>query len=154
MPHKSWLFVIDTENYAGNFERELASYCTGWKNEYVGFVADMEDFEDGSIHPDIVAEIEEKLCTWNDDENICELYPTSGWSNNGVGGHTKLKEGEVPKWPAFMSVGIRFDMEPSNFIVSMMKDRAKIFCESHNLTLTGFKLVTVIETKEVIELDV
>jgi hypothetical protein len=24
-----WAFIIDTDSYAGNFERELAAYCTG-----------------------------------------------------------------------------------------------------------------------------
>ena len=35
--NREWLaIVIDTEDYSGSFEREMASYITGVKEEYQG----------------------------------------------------------------------------------------------------------------------
>ena len=29
MQNEKYLFVIDTDSYSGNFEREMCAYCTG-----------------------------------------------------------------------------------------------------------------------------
>src|ERR1051326_8259449 len=84
-----WVFVIDTEQYAGNFERDMCAYITG----------QIGDCEVGKEY----ANLFKKQSIVNDDffDNIqsraddhgcyrpCSIWETPGWFNNGMGGHFK-----------------------------------------------------------------
>lgn len=80
-----WLFVIDTADYAGNFERELCGYITGRVGECgVGqelgelFVQEtkLESFSN------VVEEADDHGC-----HRPATIYPTKGYYNNGLGEH-------------------------------------------------------------------
>jgi hypothetical protein len=81
-----WLFVIDTENYAGSFEREMTAYVTG-------VVGDCEvGAEVASLFPDtpLKDEILKNILQVPDERGNrrpCFIYPTLGWFNHGMGGH-------------------------------------------------------------------
>ena len=80
------IFVIDTDQYAGNFEREMCAYITGHTGDcgvgldvvdtfpLVSGVKQVPD-EDGTMRP-------------------CSVYPTPGWHNNGLGFHFKDEQAE------------------------------------------------------------
>jgi hypothetical protein len=79
--------VVDTESYAGNFEREMCAFVTGQIGE-CGVGEDIAEEEAGSIR---------HLDWWRDhvvpepDDNGCRrpasIWPTPGWFNNGLGGN-------------------------------------------------------------------
>ncbi len=82
-----YLFIIDTDAYAGNFEREMTAYCTGQYGDCeVGleigssfekeFPKEFEEFES------IIGSKEDESCY-----RPCEIYPTPGRYNNGSGSH-------------------------------------------------------------------
>lgn len=81
-----YIFVIDTDSYAGNFEREITAYMTGC----VG------DCEVGSDQAQIFKEeiregFFDDLIVWKPDEDGCHrpciIWDTPGWFNDGMGGH-------------------------------------------------------------------
>lgn len=77
-----YLLVIDTEQYAGNFERPLCAYLTGRigdcsvGDEYVNLLKNKPSFSNVFSVPD------EHGC-----ERPCVIFPIPGWFNNGLGGH-------------------------------------------------------------------
>jgi hypothetical protein len=83
----SKIIVIDTANYAGNFERELCAYVTGQYGE-CGVGDDLAQ--------QVASEIRH-IGWWNDhiaheaDDRGCHrpasIWTTPGWFNNGSGGH-------------------------------------------------------------------
>ena len=83
-----WLFVIDTEDYAGNFERELCAYITGRVGE-CGVGDDM-----AKHFTDAIKDISFEHVVDEADEHGCyrpaTAYPTPGWFNDGMGGHYQL----------------------------------------------------------------
>ena len=94
---KAYVVVIDTENYAGNFERDMCAYITGQFGECeVGsniaelekeFIKNYEWFEEH-----IVQKPDEHGC-----HRPCSIWETPGWFNNGSGGHFKdVPENEEP----------------------------------------------------------
>jgi len=89
-----WGFVIDTDSYAGGFERPLCAVITGQFGECgVG----QEEAEAFVSPPDI--NFEDLILQVPDEDNGCRrpvvIYPTPGYFNNGMGGH--FKDGEDDK---------------------------------------------------------
>lgn len=83
-----YLFVIDTDTYAGNFEREMCAYVTGQIGECeVG----KENAE--LVRQEIPAAVAKlgELINSVPDECGCHrpvsIFPTPGWFNHGMGGH-------------------------------------------------------------------
>ena len=87
-------FVIDTDRYAGGFERELCAYITGIIGECgVGqVIADYANKSAGvkTISNFIGQEADEHGC-----DRPVKIYPTPGVYNNGMGFH--YKKGEEDK---------------------------------------------------------
>jgi hypothetical protein len=83
-PNAPWIFVIDTEDYSGNFERELCAYITGRTGE-CGVGDDMAEFFDSEV-----GEPFENVVDEPDEDGGClrptAIWPTPGWFNNGFGG--------------------------------------------------------------------
>lgn len=83
------ILVIDTEQYAGNFEREMCAYITGQTGQCGVGEGYALEYEDNMSH----------LQWWNnhivqmpDDEEYstlrpCAIWATPGWFNNGMGEH-------------------------------------------------------------------
>jgi len=93
---KNYTFVIDTEQYAGNFERQMCAYVTG----QIGAcgVGDEEAKQyKTETHKQPLSFIEERVD--DNDDSPCmrpvKIYPTPGWFNHGMGGH--FKEGQEAK---------------------------------------------------------
>ena len=83
-----YLFVIDTDSYAGSFEREMCAYVTGQYGECeVGKETAESVIREG---PNFFGRLED-LVKHVPDEHGCHrpasIFPTPGWFNHGMGGH-------------------------------------------------------------------
>ena len=138
-------FIVDTDSYSGNFERELCAYITGhWDNESHGNhqaeifkeeVGDHDPFEDYITYAP----------TCDDDMPILapeclEITP----KKYGAAG-------------SYNSVGIFFHKMPPPELIQLMKDRAYkfakeglVFDKPVNLKILGFRIKEqVVEEREI-----
>lgn len=122
-PKKGYAFVIDTDSYAGNFEREMTAYLTGIVGECeVG----EELVEELPINFDNVMQVEDDGC----------YRPTSIWDSPKGG---------------YDSVAIFFEKRPTTEQIEFMKERLKTFNQAtnDNIEILGFRLIEFISsTKE------
>jgi len=133
-----YYFVIDTDTYAGNFERPLCAYVTGCVGDCgVGQKeAEQARQELGDALDDLVgAEPDEHGC-WRP----VKIYPTPGIYNNGMGKVSKKKPS--PWYPAYCSVAIVVHERPSDETFKLMVDRAQGYSEENGFKITGFRFVT------------
>ena len=91
-----YIFVIDTDEYAGNFERHMCGYLTGITGDCGVCVEAAKRFaKDMGLNfvnervvnnpfADIVQNVSEDGCY-----RPCSIWETPGWYNNGQGGHFK-----------------------------------------------------------------
>ena len=101
-PSQTYLFVIDTEQYAGNFERMMCAYMTGSIGECEVGDKEKEIFEkEMGIKPDADGVLHDpfEFVIGRADDHGCSrpvtIYPTIGWFNNGLGG--EFRDGEEVK---------------------------------------------------------
>jgi len=85
-----YIFVIDTEQYAGNFERELVAHMTGQAGE-CGVGDDLAAAANKELPKDARAWFSNHVRQVADDENGCHrpaaIWATPGWFNDGHGNH-------------------------------------------------------------------
>ncbi len=84
-PNAPYLFVIDTADYAGNFERDLCAYITGCLGKCEVGREEAELFkEETGQEPfeNVMSEPDDHGC-----RRPVTIYPTPGWFNHGHGGH-------------------------------------------------------------------
>lgn len=165
-----YMIYVDTEDYSGNFERELVAFATGCSHH---------DYDHQGIHAIAnAARAQMKFGDWwkyhiqehqGDDDEYPESYaniaPTPGWFNNGMGGDFKIGTPGVDvggrHYPAYMSVSIAVDELPPADVWNEFQERLIEFCErfyvenppAYNphrtpITLTGVRQEeVVVETK-------
>jgi hypothetical protein len=84
------MFVIDTEQYAGNFERQMCAYITGQIGECGVGQEEAVQYKK-ETHKQPLDFIENRVD--GSDDCPCmrpvNIYPTPGWFNHGDGGHFK-----------------------------------------------------------------
>lgn len=157
-PTKKWIFVIDTNQYAGNFERQLCAYLTGCVGECeVGA-------EYGATLPLPLKEAFSEIVDYVSDEHGCArpatVWTTPGLYNDGLG---NIEKGDgTNKFPAFCSVGIYFYKKPNAAMLNLMMTRALQFDEARKeldkwqsktpITITNFRLIEETTTQEEIPL--
>lgn len=76
-------FVIDTDQYAGNFYRQMCAFITGQLDELgIGeeFLELVPDEAKKRLGPIV------QRCEIKNNYTPAEIYPTPGWFNNGLGG--------------------------------------------------------------------
>lgn len=167
-----FIFVVDTDSYAGNFERELCAHITGQIGECgVGgnYREDIEDLKEDHYDFDL-----EKICEWFDDHVMqvpdehgcyrpCAIWATPGRTNNGSGGHSDITDKNPFKWPAYESVAILLDEQPPEDVARFMVIRANTFKEHKtqystpkDIKINGCRLVkeTTIVTEDSTSLDI
>lgn len=143
-----WFFIIDTDTYAGNFERELTAWCTG----HIGECCVGKGYAD-SFREECPAMVDafDDLIIHLPDEYQCyrptTIYPTPGWSNDGNGHHTHDESGA---FPAYQSVAIFCRERPSADVVYFLRQRALAYTPmgrfAQTFTITGFRVMQHIET--------
>ncbi len=125
---KSYIFVIDTEQYSGNFEREMCAYCTGRYGQCEVGREESKIFEDEVGDP---YELFDFIIERSDDDNGC-MRPVSIWPTPNV------EEGQVH----YLSVAIFMEKEPTKEQSDLIKNRSIKYAEKHNIHVTGFRLIT------------
>jgi hypothetical protein len=83
-----YILCLDTDKYAGNFERDATAYSTGIIGECEVGDDQAELFKVAGIPQDIVDELEGKIIAVPDEHGCsrpCEIQPTPGWVNDGMG---------------------------------------------------------------------
>jgi len=132
-----WTFAIDTEEYAGSFERELAEYVTGIPNEYRSspdlLARAMRELE--GIDPDLpqftgpFADLfEARIVDFGDNQTVdfASTVPTPGWSNvHGRPYRVSLKR--PFRFPAYLSVGLFLAKKPTARQLALLVARARQF---------------------------
>ena len=144
-PSTKYIFVIDTEQYAGNFERDLCAWITGCVGE-----CEVGEEYAKKVPPEVVAKFEDILEHRPDEHGVCrpcEIWETPGWYNDGKGNHFK-GEGE---YPAYLSVAIFLHKIPAMETLETMRRRANAFNEARKeieeawnnspITITQFRLL-------------
>jgi len=93
-----YIFIVDTDKYAGNFEREMTAYMTGQSGD-CGIGADIAiQFESLSNLPNSYFEDLVKNVS-NEDGfySPCKIWETEGWFNDGLGNHYRDSDEEIAK---------------------------------------------------------
>lgn len=167
-----FILCLDTDQYAGNFERETTAYATGVIGECgVGedLVSDFEeevDFEVAEGLQNKIAQREDRGCS-----RPCAIQPTPGWVNDGLGNCYRQSD-EIPPtaeqqavwiesatdmkikppvptswWPCYYTVGIFFHTQPTQDEIDLIVKRAGDY-----LSQSGrFHKPTVLERVRLIE---
>lgn len=150
------IFVVDTNEYAGNFERHLCAYVTGRIGDCEVGDELIEIFEKEVGDPDEFFDFIES----EPDEHGCRrpvtIVPTPGWFNDGRGGQFRdgeenkaqeykktnkewkgREDEELTKWPCYNSVGIFYDkcegLGYSEEKIQLMKERSRKFFETQKV---------------------
>lgn len=124
-----YLFVIDTDSYAGNFEREMCAYLTN----QIGECTVGEKFID--LDNPIAKEMED-IILQKPDEHGCFRPVTI----------------DIPNAKICHSVGIYISKKPTTYQIAIMKQRAFEFNKINqnkkdypvsDIKILGFKLITI-----------
>lgn len=146
------IFIVDTGQYSGNFEREMVAYMTGatgecevgsdlaelanaeWRKAQRllederdasgtdGPQEEDDEEEDGIFGLPIPLQFRGDGCA-----RPATIWPTEGWVNDGNG---KFSKSDGPGWPAYMSVAVAFDDLTAEQIKTLT-ERARYFCENY-----------------------
>ena len=158
---KIYALVIDTDQYAGNFEREMTSYCTNLEfprgQEYI-----TDDVENAAWW-------ENNTCEYSKDSDDypegCSIWVTPGWSNDGRGKHVRLADGQSRAYPAYMSVAMFCSKHPPREVIDEVWKRAQEFNAVYQkseqywakhapITVEKIRLVAIEEIVTETEIDV
>jgi hypothetical protein len=83
-----YIFVVDTEQYAGNFERAMCAYITGQVGQCtVGEECATTFEEEVDLDENLFDLMVEQVPDEHGCHRPCSIYPTPGWFNNGLGQH-------------------------------------------------------------------
>ena len=89
-PNCPYLLIIDTDKYAGNFERQLTAFCTGADDGSHG-EPEGNDFRYWLEDEEKTSKWEKLVTSCNDEDigypRVCTIWPTTGRYNNGSGFH-------------------------------------------------------------------
>ena len=165
-----WLFVIDTDTYAGGFCRELTAFCTGQICAEDG--TGLPEAETLAAAYPVMHEHLADLVEYCPDEHgvarPCTLYPTPGWWNDGLGGHypDALRHDVMPQqayaykvarlspetqrnlqtmdhYTAYLSVAIFLREQPAPEVVAFLIGRARDYrtMVGEPGMITGFRVI-------------
>lgn len=158
---KTYAFIVDTEDYSGNFERSMFAYLTGEPYEYYHKNSEAYAEQAQKELPDTVKNfIQTNLDFQLDDTDDVpthknfQIWPTPGWSNDGNGNYTKVGPKGKVLYPAYLSVAIFFTEIPPKNVLDTLADRARKLCREHKdfmgeaspIKFTGCRLVLVENT--------
>jgi len=160
-PSKMWIFTVDTDEYAGNFEREMVAYMTGRYGECcVGSTEaarfNVEMNRDDVIDPWVEDDHPFAFVRSMPDEKGCCRPVTIGPTPQGRLTDLVMKRRGRP----LNSVGIFMERPPTKNEIELLKERAQAFSEywaekcslRKKILIQGFRLLTteVVVTEEAI----
>lgn len=138
-----WVFIIDTNAYAGNFERAMGAFVTG----HVGDCGTGRELAEEAIiilFEDYIGGERDEY-GWN---QHARMEPTPFRRNNGYGKHYSVATEPAPDddkgCSAYESVGILLEERPTAELLQLMRERAQQFTQLpryQEIKITGFRLV-------------
>ena len=150
-----YLFVIDTNQYAGGFGRQMCAYMTGVVGECE--VGDKEAAQAKKEIPTEVAALEqlvEQVPDEHGSHRLVTIFPNPRYGNDWRGKHaviTASNEHEFP-WPAYCSIAIYFRTDFSSGEIKLLKERAQKFATREGITIEGFRLLEEYKTYKEIKI--
>ncbi len=143
-----YVFIIDTDQYAGNFERPMCAYLTGTIGECEVGEEEAKKFKE-KFGEEKQEEIED-LIERRPDDHGCSR-PTTIWL-------TPKKY----KTESYCSVAIFFNEKPTEEIIKMMKERAEEFVSNRKtrynndpkIKILGFRLTKETTTYETEDIEI
>lgn len=148
-------FVIDTDEYAGNFERPLVAYMTGQIGECEVGEECVGRYKDQVTEKQ--TKQDDRLVRSAPDDHGCHrpasIYPNPLWWNDGRGNHYEHAKRPAPgrHWPAYYSVAVWLNGQPPADVLARWFARARTFaqdpqaCGCHEFVpkfnVTGARLV-------------
>ncbi len=122
------LLVIDTDSYAGNFEREIVAYSTGMYDEYMG-EDEGNGFKEwaaayGLQNPDMFGLL--VTTHLNDDEDYGMCYASIDMGPNGL----------------YNSVRFAAERRPTKEELDIIKLRVEDYATKNNIVILGYRLIT------------
>lgn len=156
-----WILCVDTDRYAGNFERQLVAYCTGHYGDCGVGREEAKEF-----HDEVEGYPFEGFVVPIADEHGCDrpasIWSTPGWRNNGYGVCKRTAEIEAlsaeaaaqwkKSWPAYMSVAAFFVKRPTPELVALFTQRVEKYiatrgygfrktAEEDSIRIEGYRLL-------------
>lgn len=138
--------IVDTNQYAGNFERQMCAYMTGVLGQCgVGkkemLIAQQELTDDQlSMFEGLLAHVtDERGC-----KRPAEIAPNPRWINDGMGNHYRIDSDAFTRYrcPAYMSVGVWLKVMPDQEMLKLMMNRASLYADKHGIQIEGFRIGT------------
>jgi len=123
-----FLFIVDTDSYAGNFERVMTAFMTGHYGD-CGTGAEVakpfaEKYGKEWVENLSVKQVADEYGCFRP----CSIYTTPDWFNDGHGNHYRNNDPKAPKlektYPAYNSFAIFLSKKPSEDQIKFMQDRA------------------------------
>lgn len=124
-PKDGFAFIIDTDSYAGNFEREMCAHITGCVGD-CGVGEEFAEAEISKLFPNVQNV---------PDDNGC-YRPTSCWP-------VAIKEGQ--RHPDCNAVAIFFDTKPTDEQIKLMKERSLTFNDADSKENQWHKDIKILE---------
>jgi len=142
-----YTFVIDTNKYAGNFERNMCAFLTGITADYGVGTTEAKKFEK-RFGKEKVDEM----------ERYVEFRYEDGWERPTIMYLTPSKY----KCEDYCSVAIFFYIKPSKEIIEIMRQRAEEFTQDksqswnkkESIKILGFRLIKRTTTCKVEEIEI
>ena len=149
-PDVYYAFIIDTDSYSGNFEREMAAFLTGV--ETVRGEKWIEEFEKeyGKNDEDSIVNNLLYLYSEHGDE-FQSIWESPNWRNDGNGKHypKNSAKGKKCRYAAYNSVAIFFRNLPDEQSIAMLKERAYKFVQlsskidRENINIEKFRIIKI-----------
>lgn len=113
----AWAFVVDTDSYAGNFQRELCAYVIGARNDPSERDPYLKLFDRDCRLP--LGDLSDARLVDPGDDDVhlapCDLAATPGWASDGRGKvrRSTPDKNRRYKHPAYNSVSIFLQRKPT-----------------------------------------
>lgn len=171
-----YLFVVDTLEYAGNFERELTAFCTGIVGECE--VGEKQALEFQKDHPEMVPVMMNLVGRIPDEHGVMRpatIWPTPGYWNDGLGNEWKDEDWGKPetieayqaslaktslnpaehtgpgRHPAYRSVAMVLNEQPDDDVLGFLVGRVIAWrMTNHDLRVIGYRLIQEVRTEKVL----
>lgn len=94
-----WIFVIDTDQYSGNFEREMCAYITGIVGD-CGVGNHMANIAQQELTDSQLNKFEETVAQVSDDHGCYRpvtIVTNPNWFNDGMGNYWKNDDSDIEK---------------------------------------------------------
>lgn len=129
----NYAVIIKTNQYAGNFEREMCAFCTGTFGECEVGIEKSQEFDEN--FPENADMFEDIIQQVPDDHGCCR--PVSIWQN---------------KNKVYQNVAIYFYKVPNDILLEIIKRRAVEYGKRIGIDILGFSTLSFdLKVKEVIQ---